>query len=82
MSLHNSLWQVSVPSAEASEGDGVAVFGREDSGVVTRLDIETGTDANSEVTAVKETAEIVTLVDTDLDDDGIDNTADNCLTDS
>ena len=39
--------------AEASEGDGVAVFGREDSGIVTRLDIETGTDANSEVTAVR-----------------------------
>ena len=68
--------------AEASEGDGVAVFGREDSGIVTRLDIETGTDTNSEVTAVKETEEIVTLVDADLDDDGIDNTHDNCLMDA
>jgi len=68
--------------AEAAEGEGVAVFGREDSGIVTRLDIETGTDANSEVTAVKDTAEIVTLVDSDLDDDGIPNTQDNCLTDA
>ena len=64
--------------ADASEGDGVAVFGREDSGIVTFLDIETGTDANSEVTVVRDTAEIVTLVDTDLDDDGWDNTDDNC----
>lgn len=67
--------------AEAAAGDGVAVFGREDSGVVTRLDIETGADTNSEVTAVRETQEIVTLVDADLDGDGIDNTQDNCLTD-
>jgi Thrombospondin type 3 repeat len=69
--------------AEASEGDGVAVFGRAYYFLfVSRLDIETGTDANSEVTAVKEIDEIVTLVDPDLDDDGIDNTADNCLIDA
>lgn len=66
---------------EAVEGDGVAVFGREDSGVVTLLDIETGVDTSSEVTAVGETQEIVTLVEADLDGDGIDNTQDNCLAD-